>query len=786
MLKSFINITLRNMVRQKGFSFINIFGLAIGMAVVILIALFIRNEMSYDKFHEKYDRIFRLVGDNPADKDSFAGIPAPLGPAMKENFPDIVDYVRLIDTSGVIKYKEKVFYEDRILMADNSIFAVFTFPLIKGDPKTALENKDSIVITESMAKKYFPGEEPMGKILNLNDRSDLKITGVTADVPINSHFHFDFIIPFKRLGKLDSWGAWNYFTYLLMHESISPGRLKEKFENWAKQFDNKNYFSSLSFKHIYYQPITRIHFQYNRYNMEPAFDGKYIRVFGAIALVILILACINFMNLSTARASGRAKEIGIKKVVGASQLKLIKQFIGESLLLAFIAHMIAVILVQLVLPVFNNFSARNLSIDYSDPVFILGILGLILFTGVISGFYPAFVLSSFKVANVLKSRTDGGTRSLARDILVVFQFTMAIVLMIGTIIIFRQLNFLRNTNLGFNMKDVINIPLKSRDVMENASILKKEFLRIPGVENASANGYLPTNMNWHQSVWWEGQQESERASMWVISIDRDFMDTLQIKMIEGKDYIKKFTFGGDNTYAYVLNEAAVKHIGWKSALGNAFSIYGQEMRGSIVGVTEDFHFRSLHHSIDPCAMIMYDDYGKHISLRINTPEPKATINALKNKWKELVPHIEFDYYFLEDNYNKLYRAEIKSGQLIIYFTILGIFIACLGLFGLASFLARQKTKEIGIRKVFGASVSTITRSLTGKFVRLVILANLLSWPIAYFVLNNWLQNFAYRIDINIWAFLLAAALSFMISLFTVSYQSIKAAMTNPIDTLRYE
>lgn len=784
MLKNFINITLRNILRQKGFSFINIFGLAMGMAVVILIALFIRNELSYDKFHEKYDRIFRLVADNPADKDSFAGTPAPLGPAMKENFPDVVDYVRLEDTTAVIKYKDKIFYENRVIMADNSLFTVFTFPLIKGDPKAALENKDSIVITESMAKKYFPGEEPMGKILNLNDRSDLKVTGVTADVPVNSHFHFDFLIPFKRIRNLDNWGAWNYFTYLLLHESISPGELKEKFENWATQFDHKKTFGSLSFKHIYYQPITRIHFQYNRYNLEPAFEGKYIWIFGAIALVILILACINFMNLSTARASGRAKEIGVKKVVGASQLKLIKQFIGESLLLAFIAHMISVIMVQLVLPVFNNFSTRNLSINYLDPVFVLGILGLILFTGVLSGCYPAFMLSSFKITNVLKRGTDSGNRSLARDILVVFQFSIAIVLMIGTIIIFWQLNFLRNTNLGFNINDVINIPLRSRDLMGKASILKKEFLRVPGVQSVSANGYIPTSMNWHQSVWWEGQQEPERTSMWVISIDRDFMDTLQIKMIEGKDYVKKFKFSGD--LAYVLNESAVKKIGWKSALGNAFSIYGQKKRGSIVGVTGDFHFRSLHHHIDPCAMIVQDEIGKHISLRINVLHPKATINALKNKWKELVPNLEFDYYFLEDNYNKLYRTEIKSGQLIIYFTLLCIFIACLGLFGLASFLARQKTKEIGIRKVFGASVSTITRGLTGKFLRLVCVANLLSWPIAFFVLNNWLQNFAYRIDINIWAFLLATLLSFIISLFTVSYQSIKAAMTNPINTLRYE
>jgi putative ABC transport system permease protein len=784
MLKNFIKFTLRNILGQKGFSFINILGLAIGMAVVILIALFIRNELSYDKFHEKYDRIFRLVARSPTDKDSFAGTPAPLGPAMKDNFPDIVDYVRLIDTDGIIKYNDRIFYENRIIMADNSIFAVFTFPLIKGDPKTALEDKDSIVITASMAKKYFPGEEPMGKVLNLDDQYDLKVTGVTADVPENSHFHFDFIISFKRTSNLENWGTWNYFTYLLLQESISPHRLKEKFDDWAKQFDHKKPFGSLFFKHIYYQPITRIHFQYNRYNMEPAFDGKYIRVFGAIALVILILACINFMNLSTARASGRAKEIGVKKVVGASRLKLIKQFIGESVLVAFIAHMISVILVQLVLPGFNNFSARNLSIDYSDPVFVPGILGLILFTGVISGCYPAFVLSSFKVTQVLKGRTGGGNRSLSRDILVVSQFAVAVVLMIGTIIIFRQLNFLRNTNLGFNMKDIINIPLRSRNLMEKASILKKEFLRVPGVESASANWYVPMDTNRHQSVWWEGQQESERAGMWVISIDRDFMDTLQIKMIEGKDYVKKFKFSGD--YAYVLNESAVKHIGWKSALGNAFSIYGQERRGLIVGVTEDFHFRSLHHQVEPCAMIVYEELGGQLSLRINTPDPKATINALKNKWKELAPNLEFDYYFLDDNYHQLYRAEIKSGQLIIYFTLLGIFIAGLGLFGLASFLARQKTKEIGIRKVFGASVSTITRGLTWKFIRLVILANLLSWPIAYLVLNHWLQNFAYRIDIDIWAFLLAAGLSFIISLFTVSYQSIKAAMANPIDSLRYE
>ncbi len=784
MLKSFVNITLRNMVRQKGLSFINILGLAIGMAVVILIALFVRNELSFDKFHEKHQRIFRLVSRNPADKNSFAGIPAPLGPAMKDKFPDIVDYVRLIDTDGIIKYKDRIFYEDRIIMADNSIFAVFTFPLIKGDPQTALENLDSIVITASMAKKYFPGEESMGKILNLDDQYDFKVTGVTADVPENSHFHFDFIISFKRIKNLESWGSWNYFTYLLLHENISPHRLKEKFENWAKQFDHKNIFSSPFFNHIYYQPITRIHFQYNRKNMEPAFDGKYIRIFGAIALVILILACINFMNLSTARASGRAKEIGVKKVVGASRLKLIEQFIGESLLQAFIAHIISVILVHLVLPGFNNFSARNLSIDYSDPVFVLGILGLILFTGVISGCYPAFVLSSFKVTQVLKGRTGGVNRSLSRDILVVFQFTLAIVLMIGTIIIFRQLNFLRSTNLGFNMKDIINIPLRSRDLMEKASILKKEFLRVPGVENASANWYVPMDTNRHQSVWWEGQQESEKTGMWVISIDRDFMDTLQIKMIEGKDYIKKFKFSGD--YAYVLNESAVKQIGWKSALGNAFSIYGQERRGTIVGVTEDFHFRSLHHEVEPCAMIIDDEYGGQISLRINTPDLKATINALKNKWKELVPHFEFDYYFLEDNYHQLYQAEIKSGQLIIYFTLLGIFIAGLGLFGLASFLAREKTKEIGIRKVFGASVSTITRGLTWKFIRLVILANVLSWPIAFLVLNHWLQNFAYRIDIDIWAYILAAGLSFIIALFTVSYQSIKAAMATPIDSLRYE
>jgi len=781
MFRNYLNITYRNILRKKAFSLINILGLSIGISIFILIVLFVRNERSYDTFHENYDRIYRLVTGNPHDKTSYAGTPAPLGPTMLNNFPEVINYVRMTRTGGVIKYKDKIFHEKRVFMVDGSIFEVFTFPLVKGDSRNALKDFDSIILTESMANKYFDDENPIGKILNL-DNEDFLVTAVVKDVPENSHIHFDFLVPFLRIGNLEEWGAFNYHTYILLQKNIPPYEIKEKFIEYVGNFDKANIFRTLNFEALYYQPLSQIHFQYNRKNLEPSFNGVYIKFFIGIAITVLILACINFTNLSTAHSSTRAKEIGIRKTIGATKPSLIKQFLSESTLFVCIASIIALIIVEITLPWLNNFSGKNVSVDYSNPVLILGLLGIIIFTGILAGCYPAFIISSFDTVKSLKGTFGGRSLPVFINILVIFQFSVSVILISNTVLISKQIKFINKKNLGLNKNHVINIRL-NEEIWDKTSEMKSEFLKIPEVVRASANGYVPSNMNWNQSVWWRGQQESERTGMWIIAIDKDFLDTLEITMVEGKDKLKDYI--STNMDAYVLNKSALKQIGWQTGVGKEFSISGEEKPGIVIGVTEDFHFRSLHHEVAPLVMLLRDS-GWQISLRVISTNLSATLNSMRKIWREFAKNIEFDYYFLDEDFDKLYKSEIKLSQLLILFTMLSVFIACIGMFGLVSLLTQQKTKEIGIRKVLGASVLRITYGLTGVFVRLVLIANLIAMPIAYYTMNKWLENFAYHTNINLFLFILALALSIFITLLTVSYQSAKAAIANPVDSLRYE
>jgi putative ABC transport system permease protein len=781
MFRNYLNITYRNILRKKAFSFINILGLSIGISIFILIILFVRNERSYDRFHENYDRIYRLVTGNPRDKTSYAGTPAPLGPAMLNNFPEVINYVRMTRTRGVIKYKDKIYHEKRIFMVDSSIFEVFTFSLIKGDSRNALKDYNSIILTKSMANKYFDDENPIGKMLNL-DNEDFLVTAIVKDVPENSHIHFDFLVPFVRIGNLEEWGAFNYHTYILLQKNIPPHEIKEKFIEYVGNFDKANIFRTLNFEALYYQPLSQIHFQYNRKNLEPSFNGVYIKFFIGIAITVLILACINFTNLSTAHSSTRAKEIGIRKTIGATKLALIKQFMSESTLFVCIASIIALIIVEITLPWLNNFSGKNISVDYSNPVIILGLLGIIIFTGILAGCYPAFIISSFNTVKSLKGTLGGKSLPVFTNILVIFQFAVSIILIINTILISRQINFINKMDLGLNKNHVINIRL-NEDILDKTSEMKSEFLKIPEVISASKNGYVPSNMNWNQGVWWRRQHESERTGMWIVAIDKDFLDTLEIKMAEGKDMLKSYI--STNKDAYVLNKSALKQIGWQTAIGKEFSIYGEEKPGVVIGVTEDFHFRSLHHEVAPLVMLVRDS-GWQISLRVISTNLSATLNSIRKIWREFAQDFEFDYYFLDEDFDKLYKSEIKLSQLLILFTMLSVFIACIGMFGLVSLLTQQKTKEIGIRKVLGASVLRITYGLTSVFVRLVLIANLIALPVAYYTMNKWLENFAYHTNISLFIFILALAISIFITFMTVSYQSIKAAIANPVDSLRYE
>ena len=779
MIKNYIKIAFRNMKRHKGYSFISILGLTIGMTVFILIMLFVRNEVGYDRFHENFTHIYRIVSGDPSDKNSYAGTMAPLGPVLLDNIPSIENMVRLSRTEAVLHYKERAFNERRIFLADPSIFDVFSFPLIEGDPDVVLRDKNAIVLTESMADKFFGSENPLGKVLRMNDKEDLVVTGVAANVPVNSHFHFDCLMRFDRLERyLDSWGTWNFYTYLLLNKTESPKLLKSQIEGWAKEYMPEGIEIS---KRLHYQPLSQIHFQYNRKNIEPAFNGTYIQVFITVAVVVLILACINFMNLTTARSFERTREIGIKKTLGGYRFQLIKQFIGESILLALCANLVAWILVQLSLPWYNHLIGRKLTLNILDPVFLLGMLGLILFTGILSGAYPAFVLSSLHPSRVLKGESSPEKRSVLRNGLVIFQFTISVALIICTMIIFEQMRYIQRMDLGFNKEHVINVRL-NRGLRRDASVLKDVFMKVPGVLSTSLNGYVPSNMNWHQSVWWRGLPDNEYPMMWYMSVDKDFMETLQIPMIEGEDLPHRFKPSGQD--AFVLNASAIKQIGWDSALGKEFG-FGEQRPGRVVGVVQDFHFRSLHHEVASCVMWIRET-GSQISVRIQSKDIRDSMQLLKETWQTHVPNFPFDYYFLDDDFDSLYKSETKLSQLIILFTLLSLFIACLGLFSMASFTAVRKTKEIGIRKVLGASVSGITVLLSKSFVLWVLIANVFAWPIAYFAMNRWIQNFTYRIGLALDIFFISGLFSIFIALITVCFQSIKAALANPVNSLRYE
>ena len=778
MIMNYIKIAFRNFSKYKIHSIVNIAGLAVGMAVVMLIMLFVIHEKEFDTFHKNHERIFRVVADDPSTKDSYAGTPAPLGPAMLREFPDIENYVRVENTTEVVKYKNKSFRESRVFMADNSLFQIFTFPLIQGDPETVLENPNEIILTKSMVEKYFGSEDPLGKIMRLGEREDFIVTAIAEDVPWNSHFHFDFLIPFKRIKNLENWGTWNYYTYILLHENVNPENLKSKFDEWAKSQNLDDLYAEV----LYYQPLTQIHFQYNRYNIEPSFNGKYINIFIAIAVVILILACINFINLTTARATRRAKEVGIKKSIGVLPSQLMTQFIGESFLLALIAHIFSVLLVLLALPAFNNFTERNLALDFTNYQFVAVLAGLIIFTGILSGSYPAIILSSFNPVKVLKGEVYDKTRSVLRNGLVIFQFVISITLIICTMLIYGQMKYINNVDLGLNKERVVTVRL-NRNVYSKAVELKQAFLQLPGIIAASANSYIPSNMNWHQSVWWRGQLESEHTSMWVIGIDKDFPSTMQIELFEGHDAVANFKYSKRD--AYILNKSALEQIGWNSAVGKEFSIMGEERAGIVIGVTEDFHFRSLHHEVAPCAMLVRERM-RQISVRFQSDNLPNTLANLKKTWRKFAPDYEFEYYFLDDDFDKLYKSDMKLSQLIIAFTTLSIFIACLGLFSLVSFAAAQKTKEIGIRKVLGASSFGVSIWLARNFVKLVFFANVIAWPAAYFVMNEWLKNFAYRVAVGISPFIISSIFAILIAFLTVYYQTFKASLANPVDSLEYE
>ncbi len=797
MLKSYLTIALRYLKRHKIYSFINISGLAIGMACCVLILLWINDEIRYDRFHEQTENLYRVVNDlNYGPYSQLTkGTAYPLGSAMKEEIPEVRETVRLLPTRKIlVAYGEKKYYEENFYFADPSLFKIFTFPFIKGDPDTALSSPSSVVITQDMASKYFGSQNPVGKTIQTQNQNDYIVTGVIENIPKNSHLQFGFIGSIERavaMGARTHWSGWLYDTYVLLQSNTSFEEVNAKLEAWIKTKGAEE-------SRYYLQPLSDVHM----YGLQGEGAIRPLSLFSTLALLILIIACINYMNLATARGGTRAKEIGLRKVVGAKKNNILKQFLSESVLFAFFALLISLFLVALFLPVFNQISGKELSMNLVQNKFLfLGILSITLLTGVLSGSYPAFFLSSFEPDRILKgtlsAKKIGTSTASIRKGLVVFQFILTIVLIISTTTVFRQMSFIKNQRLGFDKNYLIYTQLRSEGNLWERydaqktwlkyKTLKNELSQNPNILDVSSATCLPFGSmggEWGQ-LDWEGKDPEYQLSMNHMAVDAHFLKTFQLEMIEGRFLSDEFPSDAQN---FILNEAAIKATGLDSPVGKRFRLL--DKTGKITGVIRDFHFAPLHNEIEPLVLHLmpyqYWMYRNYVFVRISADNISQNIASIEKMWDRAIPEYPFEFHFLDDTIDQKYRSEQRLEMILRIFTFLAISISCFGLFGLISFTAEQRTKEIGIRKVLGASVGSVVRLLSKEFVVLVVLANIIAWPVAYYVMTKWLKNFAYRTEIGFVTFLFSGFLALIIAILTVCFQSIKAALANPVDSLRYE
>ncbi|HDT14559.1 MAG TPA: FtsX-like permease family protein [Candidatus Aminicenantes bacterium] len=801
MLKNYLKTALRNLKKHAGTSLINVAGLAVGMACCILIMLFVFDELGFDRFNENYDHIWRVTRKwYNADGEvnlHLGHVAPPVGPLLKNDFPEILQAVRLIDVDGLLVNSGPLSYEEnRFYFAEESLFDVFTFKMVAGDPATALAEPFAVVVTTDMARKYFGPDDPLGRSLTIQASGrggDLKVTGVVEPLPAGSHFHPDFLGSFKTFeaivgpDEMQSWSSNNYATYLLLPDGYDVGRLAGRLDDFI---DRRMAPGMSAQTKLELQPLRDIHLRSHLDSeIEANGDIKYVRIFSIIAFFVLLVACANFMNLATARSAGRAREVGLRKVVGARKAQLVLQFLGESVLTAVISLGVALGLVLLALPAFNRFLGRGLALKLGgNGSLILFLAAIAVFVGIVSGLYPALFLSGFRPARVLKgAAAKGGTGLFFRKALVVFQFTISIVLIICVGVVSEQLAFMRAKDLGFDKERVVILP-SSPEMIRDLESFKARLLRDPGVLSVSAAKRVPSGrlLDSAQARLLTGEERrSIDFRIANLLVDHDYIPTFGITVVAGRNFSKER--GTDATQAFVINEAAARRIGWsrpEEAIGQGFE-YGRR-RGQIIGVVKDFHFESLHQEISPIVMyVSASDLGR-ISIRLAPGDIPRTMEFLRATWAEMRPNRPFSYSFIDENFDRLYRSEEDLGRIFRTFAWLSVGIGCLGLFGLASFSAERRTKEIGIRKVLGASTGGLAVLLSKEFTRWALVANLVAWPVAYFAMSRWLRNFAYRMDIGPGVFLMAGALALAVAILTVSSQAVKAALSDPVRSLRYE
>ncbi len=810
MFKNYFKIAWRNIVKNKIYSFINIAGLAIGLASFLLIVLYVTNELSYDRYFPDANRIYRINSDirfggsnlhMPVTSDM-------MGQILEKDNPQIEQYTRIYTFNGnkLVKKGNEYINETNVGHADSTFFEVFQLPAIAGDTKHALDEPNTVVVTESTAKKYFGTTDVLGKTIEVKDKgiTPYKITAVIKDIPDNTHFHFDFLFSMKNVDY--PWGAitsHNFYTYIKLKPGTDVNAFKKIFDQYidryvlpyAKRFMNINSMDEFrkAGNNLQYSlmPITKIHL-YSDYTFElsPSGNIQYVYIFSAVALFILIIACINFMNLTTARSAGRAKEVGIRKVLGTEKKQLVSQFLFESTLITLVSLLIAILIDYFTLPVFNEIAAKHLTWGNLFSGNILPyLIALPFVVGLLAGSYPAFFLSAFKPIEVLKGKLKLGSKSGGlRSVLVVFQFATSIILIVGTIIVYEQLHFIQTKNLGYNKDQVLVVDGLSTLNDGTTETFKNEVLQLPGVTEGSLSSYLPvSNSSRSDNTFSKDAVPTPQNSIDMQSwdVDYDYVRTLGMQIIEGRDFSKDF---GSDSSAVIINEAAVKLFGFSNPIGQ--KIYninnsGQQTSYHIIGVVKNFNFESLHQQVGPLGLMLGKGTSSAI-FKVNTGNIQNLISQVQNKWKTVASGLPFSYRFLNESFDEMYRAEQRAGEIALIFSVLAIFIACLGLFGLATFIAEQRTKEIGIRKVLGASVQGIVQMLSKDFIKLVLIAIIIATPLAWWAMHNWLNNFAYRINIEWWMFVVAGIGALMIALITVSFQAIKAALSNPVKSLRTE
>ncbi len=786
MLKNYLKIALRNIRRHKAYSFINIAGLTIGMTCVVLLLLWVQDELSYDKFHEKIDNIYLVSAHIKKEKDELQVPSVPgVGPLLEELFPEVEESARFLAglRTFILSYKDRTFSERRVFPADPEVLEMFTFPLIEGDPKTALKDPYSLVLSERVAKKYFGNESPIGKVITVDNQHPMKVTGVMKEVPGNSTFRFNILMPLefyvKKIHKEDDLRGFsnqNYFVFVQLQKGSSFNDLNRK----IKEFVVKTYSSEE------YVPVLRPFARFHLYRLgEGGGSIEQIRLVGFLATFILLIACINFMNLTTARSGNRSKEIGMRKVIGAFQKDIIKQFYFETSLFVLISMVSTIFLAELFLPVFNTLLRKELTLSFLQNPSLLGFLiGTSLITALVAGSYPALLMSSFQPIWIIKGFSGSSLkRSGFRKALVVVQFTLAIGLIAYAAGIYKQLNYLRTMDLGYNMENLAFFSTRG-ELLERYETAKNEFLQVPGVIKVSASSAYPTGGRSNSSSWqWEGKDPEFKPSITFMSVDSDFLETFEIPLVKGRFFRKEYDHSG-NPGEILINEKLLGIIGKEDPIGARMSYSGRNY--TVIGVIKDYLPNPRWRVDEPLVLLQTPERYYYTFLKIHPESLSQTLAHVKNIFGRLNPGFPFEYEFLDADYEIQFSSVGRTRSLIAYLAGFAIFISCLGLFGLASFNAEQRTKEIGIRKVLGSSVSRIVMLLSKDLTKLVLLANIIAWPVAWFSLNRWLQGFLYRTHINLNIFIIAGAITLIIALFTVSYQSIKAAVTNPADSLRYE